>query len=120
MENFGARIIYRPGTANVLADYLFRPPDTAYAADEREEARIIRPKKLNRVDLQAIHEHLSYNEPLPPILESKWMKKHFVVHNNHLYRVNQHSRDPGDPSHPGGLTTKAAVLLRGPETGELH
>jgi hypothetical protein len=120
MENFGARIIYRPGTANVLADYLSRPPDTAHAADERKRARITRPKELNRIDLQAIHKHLSYNEPLPPILESKWVKKHFVVYNNHLHRISQHNKDPDDPSHPGGLTTKAAVLLRVPETGELH
>jgi hypothetical protein len=120
MKNFGARIIYRPGTANVLADYLSRPLNTAYAADEREGAHITRPKELNRVDLQAIHEHLSYNEPLPSILESRWVKKYFVIYNNHLHRVSQHSKDPGDPPHLGGLTTKAAVLLRVPETGERH
>jgi hypothetical protein len=120
MENFGARIIYRPETANVLADYLSRPPDTTHAADEREGAHITRPEKLNKIDLQAIHKHLSYNEPLSPILESKWVKKHFVIHNNHLHRVSQHSRNPGDPPHPGGLTTKAAVLLRVPETDKLH
>jgi hypothetical protein len=120
MENFGARIIYRPGTANILADYLSKPPDTTHAADERKGARITRPKELNRIDLQAIHEHLSYNEPLSPILESKWVRKHFVIYNNHLHRVSQHSRNPDNPPHPGVLTTKAAVLLRVPETGELH
>jgi hypothetical protein len=88
MENFGARIIYRPGTANVLADYLSRPSDTAHAADEREGVHITRPEELNRIDLQAIHEHLSYNEPLPSILKSKWVKKHFVIHNNHLHYVS--------------------------------
>jgi hypothetical protein len=120
IKNFGARIIYRPGKANVLADYLFRPPETAHAIVAGEEGGITRPEELNRMDLQAIYEHLAYSEELPPALNSKWTKSHFVVHNGQFHRVSRHSRDPGDPPHPGGLTTEAAVLLKIPEVDELH
>jgi hypothetical protein len=53
MEHFGARVLYRPGKANVLADYLFRPPELAYTGNERKERgkQIIRPEHLNRLNL---------------------------------------------------------------------
>jgi hypothetical protein len=32
MEHFGARVSYQPGKANMLADYLSKPPEAVYAA----------------------------------------------------------------------------------------
>jgi hypothetical protein len=48
------------------------------------------------------------------------MKNHFVVHNGQFHCVSRHSRNSGNLSHPRGLTTEAAVLLKIPEVGELH
>jgi hypothetical protein len=56
----------------VLADYLSKPPEAAHAAGENGKKqtfeKIIRPKQLNRLNLQAIYEHIVYDEPLPPIM----------------------------------------------------
>jgi hypothetical protein len=123
MEHFGARVLYRSGKANVLADYLSRPPENAHAADENEKQKqkqIKRPEQLNRVNLQAIYEHFAISEPLPPIISENWMRKYFTIHDNELHMVSKHSRDPGDFPHPAGITTEATILLRIPEYGELE
>jgi hypothetical protein len=72
IEHFGARVLYRPGKANMLANYLFKPPEVAYAAGENGKRqtfeKVIRPKQLNRLNLQTIYEHIAYDEFLPPII----------------------------------------------------
>jgi hypothetical protein len=122
MEHFGARVLYRTGKANVLADYLSRTPEIAYTDDERKERnkQITRPEYLNKLNLQAIFEHIAYDQPLSSNLDRAWIRKHFAVHNNELYMVAKHSRDPGDPLHSGGLFSQATMLLQIPEYGELQ
>jgi hypothetical protein len=53
MEHFEARVLYKPGKANMLAYYLSRPPESAHTDDEGEkrDKQITRPKHLNRQDL---------------------------------------------------------------------
>jgi hypothetical protein len=125
IEHYGIRIIYRPGKANVLADYLSQPSETAHSAEEGEEQPdaenpanpaianmlVKRPKQLTRIDLQAIYEFLATGEPLPPIVEAKWVHKHFIKHADSLYKIQNYSRDPGDPSYAGGMANKATILL---------
>jgi hypothetical protein len=120
IKNFGAKIIYRSNKANVLADYLFRSPKIAHAVVASEKGGITRPEEFNRMNLQVIYEHLAYSEEFPSAFNSKWVKSHFVVYNGQLHRVSRHSRNSGNPSHPGGLTTEATILLKIPEVGELH
>jgi hypothetical protein len=123
MEHFGARVLYRPGKANVLADYLSKPPEAAYAAGENGKGqtfeKVIRLKQLNRLDLQAIYEHIAYDKPLPPIMNDNWVRKHFIIHKDEFHRVSKHIRDPGDPPHSGGLAIKAIIMLRILEQEEL-
>jgi hypothetical protein len=71
MENFGAKIIYRFSKANVLADYLSRSPEIAYAIVAGEEGGITRPEEFNKMNLQAIYEHLAYSKELPSAFNSK-------------------------------------------------
>jgi hypothetical protein len=63
IKHFGARVLYRPGKANMLADYLSKSPELAHIGDKRKERdkQIIRPKYLNKLDLQAIFEHIAYD-----------------------------------------------------------
>jgi hypothetical protein len=91
----------------MLADYLSKPPASAHTGNERKERnkQIIRLEHLNKLDLQAIFEHIAYNQPLPSNLDRAWIRKHFAVHNNELYMVAKHSRDSGDPPHSGGLSS---------------
>jgi hypothetical protein len=74
IKHFGARVLYRPGKANMLADYLSKSPEAAYAAGENGKRqtpeKIIRPKQLNRLNLQAIYEHIAYDELLPSIMDN--------------------------------------------------
>jgi hypothetical protein len=51
IKNFGARIIYRFSKANVLADYLSRPPETAHAIIASEKGGITRLEEVNRMNL---------------------------------------------------------------------
>jgi hypothetical protein len=90
LEHYGARITYRAGKANVLVDYLSRSPEPAYAAREgklKQMKPITRPEVLNRIDLQAVYEHLARDEPLPPNLDPTWVRKHFVKHEDRLCKV---------------------------------
>jgi hypothetical protein len=125
IEHYGIRIIYRFGKANVLADYLLRPPETAHSAEEGEKQPdaenpanpavanmlVKRPEQLTRINLQAIYEFLATGEPLPPIIKAKWVHKHFIKHADSLYKIQNCSRDPGDLSHAGGMANKAIILL---------
>lgn len=73
IEHYGVRILYRKGTAKVLADYLSRPSDKLFPVVKEEEGinrstgdlslvrteigqqeMIKQPEQLNRVDLQCI------------------------------------------------------------------
>ena len=77
IEHYGMRIIYRSGKLNVMADYLFRPPEDIWKTtfpvlkeegegDDLSQNNTIKdPWQLNRLDLQAIAEHLSHGEALP-------------------------------------------------------
>jgi hypothetical protein len=48
MKHFGARVLYRSGKANMLANYLSKPPKAAYAVGEngkkQTSEKVIRPK----------------------------------------------------------------------------
>jgi hypothetical protein len=116
MEHFGARVLYRLGKANMLADYLFKPPEAAHAAGENGKRqtpeKVIRPKQLNRLNLQTIYEHIAHDEPLPPIMNDNWVRKHFIIHENKFHKISKHIRDSGDPPHSNGLATKAVIMLR--------
>jgi hypothetical protein len=125
IEYYGIRIIYRFGKANMLADYLLRPSETAYSAEKGEKqpdaenpanpavANILvkQLKQLTRINLQAIYEFLAIDEPLPPIIEAKWVHKHFIKHANSLYKIQNCSRDSGDFSYAGGIANKVTILL---------
>jgi hypothetical protein len=123
MEYFGARVLYRSGKANVLADYLFRPLEAAHAAGENGKGqtpeKIIHPKQLNRLNLQAIYEHIVYDKFLPPIMDDNWVRKHFIVYKNEFHKISKHTRDPGDPPHSDSLAIEAVIMLQIPEQKEL-
>jgi hypothetical protein len=70
--------------------------------------------------LQAIYEFLATGELLPPIVKAKWVHKHFIKHANSLYKIQNYSRDSGDPSYAGGMANKATILLQIPEFQELN
>ncbi|PHH81005.1 hypothetical protein CDD82_1386 [Ophiocordyceps australis] len=44
---------------------------------------------LNRVDLQAIFEFLSTQEPLPPNLTEAWVRANFMAYEGRLHRVDR-------------------------------
>lgn len=128
IEHYGVRIVYRPGKANVLADYLSRPPsdeavEPAYPVQDEEEEgaldssmeQIQHPHQLNRLDLQAIYEFLTHDSPLPRAIDPAWTMKHFVVDNNRLTKKVRYTRLPGDPPHPEGLAANSTVLLEVPD-----
>lgn len=103
IEHYGIRIQFRPGKANLIADYLSRPPETDYIEpvypvlrDDEEEGdqpippldpaeKILYPHQLNRLDLQAIFEFLLHNSALPPAIDPFWCRKNFTTHDNKLY-----------------------------------
>lgn len=103
IEHYGVRIIYRKGNANVLADYLSRPPDLVFSIEEREMdinnqqqmdlypeedlEKIQNPEQLNRINLQCIFEFLTQNRALPSNLTENWVYKNFGVYNNKLHRI---------------------------------
>jgi hypothetical protein len=122
MQHYGGRVFYRFGKANILANYLSKPLEEVFAANKKvaNPKPIKKPEKLNRVDLQAIFKHITYNQPLPQILNHNWIYTYFAVYNNELQKISKFDREHGDPLHSGGLTTKAIIMLRIPEYGELH
>jgi hypothetical protein len=65
------------------------------------------------------HTKVCVTELLPPIIEAKWVYKHFIKHADSLYKTRNCSRDSGDPSHAGGMANKATILLQIPEFQEL-
>ncbi|KAI0997921.1 hypothetical protein K3495_g10268 [Podosphaera aphanis] len=104
IEHYGINIVFRQDKANVLADYLSRPPDSSLSvakrnnywdavlgsspapADNSQRIPIVsRVDTLSRVDLQAIFEFPSSSEPLPTRLDSVWVKKYFTIYDNKLY-----------------------------------
>jgi hypothetical protein len=125
IEHYGIRIIYRSGKANVLADYLSRPPEIAHPAEEGEEQPdaenpanpavanmlVKRLEQLTRINLQVIYEFLAIDELLPPIIEAKWVHKHFIKHADSLHKIQNCSRDSGDPFYASGMANKATILL---------
>ncbi|KAI2620519.1 hypothetical protein GGR54DRAFT_647414 [Hypoxylon sp. NC1633] len=118
IEHFGIRIVYRPGKANVLADYLSRPTEMANPATELTEQPVVQDfRLLTRLDLQAIFEHINQGQTLPPAL--KEMRRHFVSHDNQLYKICRHERAPGDAPHAGGTATRATTLQKVVEYDEL-
>jgi hypothetical protein len=85
-----------------MADYLSRPPKFANPALEGEQAggsTVEDSTRLNRLNLQAIIEHMAHNEPLPFNLSRKWIARHFALHDGQLRKVVTHSKAPGDPPH---------------------
>ncbi|KAI0992367.1 hypothetical protein K3495_g15819, partial [Podosphaera aphanis] len=134
IEHYGVRILYRKGKANVLADYLSRPPEKAFPSEENDNnslkslnkhsndletpisVHITQPEQLNRIDLQAIFEFLSQNQTLPPNLDYNWVLNNFSIYAGNLHRIKKnHTTSIGDPpAFPG-----TAVLLRVLEYEEL-
>ncbi|KAI0993835.1 hypothetical protein K3495_g14349, partial [Podosphaera aphanis] len=108
LEHYGVRIIYRQGKANVLADYLSRPPETANVTGEEAhdhlnstnspDVPIKRPEELNRNDLQSIFEFLSQGSSLPPRINEQWARTNFIIHQDQLYKFQRnHFKPLGDP-----------------------
>jgi hypothetical protein len=124
IKHFSARVLYRSSKANMLANYLSKPPKIAYATGENRKRqtpeKVIRPKQLNRLNLQTIYEHITYDKPLPPIINNNWMRKHFTVHKDEFHKISKHTRDFGDPPHPDGLVTEAVIMLRISKQEELQ
>lgn len=146
IEHYGVRILYRSGKANVMADYLSRPPsdeavepaflvilESSFPGEEEEGSvdngdqrddgdqrdTVEHPHQLNRTDLQAIFEHLQYGTDLPRFLDPVWVRKHFVTLENALKRIITYTRLPGDPPHPEGLSSRSTALLPVPEYEDL-
>ncbi|KAI1004357.1 hypothetical protein K3495_g3855 [Podosphaera aphanis] len=116
LEHYGVRIIYRQGKANVLADYLSRPPETANVTGEEAHDHlngtnspnvpIKRPEELNRIDLQSIFEFLSQGSSLPPRINEQWARTNFIIHQDQLYKFQRnHFKPLGDPPElPGAVS----------------
>jgi hypothetical protein len=53
MQHYGVRVFYKFEKANMLADYLSKPSEKVFAANEKiaNPKPIKRPEELNRVDL---------------------------------------------------------------------
>ncbi|KAI1006983.1 hypothetical protein K3495_g1237 [Podosphaera aphanis] len=130
IEHYNIRILYRPGKANVLADYLSRPTEDAfpiltedYLADTMNDRdtveipgeKIKYPHQLNRIDLQCIFEFLVLGHVLPPKIGEAWAKEHFAIYTNKLHFIMNHAQDATDPLSPPGIAT----LLLVPEYDEL-
>jgi hypothetical protein len=127
IEHYGIRIIYKSGKANILADYLSRSPEAAYPATKSNEkkmpmatAKPLRPEQLNRLNLQAICEHLLKVTPLPPNLDASWVCKYFIMHDGRLHKIAIYNKAYGDPPYFAGMAATATVLLPVPEYWDLH
>ncbi|KAI1004419.1 hypothetical protein K3495_g3793 [Podosphaera aphanis] len=134
IEHYNVRILFRPGKANVLADFLSRPVasvfplleeegrdtgtgepiDESHASSGPEMADITQvkfPYQLNRIDLQCILEFLTLRQPLPSKITESWVLQNFTVFDNklHLIRKNR-MHSVGDPPGPAGVATLLEVL----------
>ena len=100
IEHYGIRIVYRRGTANVLANYLSRPSENNFLSEEEEGAvgdieqreldEIKYPEQLDRIYFLCIFEFLLQNQELPSNLTVSWVKRNFGIYNAKLYRVISH------------------------------
>ncbi|KAI0995372.1 hypothetical protein K3495_g12810, partial [Podosphaera aphanis] len=127
IEHYGINIVFRKGKANVLADYLSRPEESAFKSLENPDfwqtvlndktkppvknqtnkpQPITRLDVLSRVDLQAIFEFLSTKEPLPARLSDAWVARNFSIHDSELYfLLHQPTTTIGEPpTKPGAIT----------------
>ncbi|KAI0993586.1 hypothetical protein K3495_g14598, partial [Podosphaera aphanis] len=136
IEHYNIKIIYRPGKANVLADYLSRPCNSEFPIIERgrnavedegddlvslgddsrrtetsELEEVRHPHQLNRIDLQCIFEHLSVGQTLPQKITEDWVTNNFTIYKNklHLIRGNQ-TQGPENPLGPLGSATLLEIL----------
>ncbi|KAI0994514.1 hypothetical protein K3495_g13668, partial [Podosphaera aphanis] len=136
IEHYNIRILYRPGKANLLADFLSRPSEASFPISE-EEGRVAEleenneinlgddsdrsemtelpevkyPYQLNRIDLQCTLEHLTLHQPLPPKISEDWVKKNFTVFDNKLHLIKRSQpHQIGDPPNPTGIATLLEVL----------
>ncbi|KAI0996082.1 hypothetical protein K3495_g12100, partial [Podosphaera aphanis] len=136
IEHYNIKIIYRPGKANVLADYLSRPCDSEFPIIERgrnavedegddlvslgddsrrtetsELEEVRHPHQLNRIDLQCIFECLSVGQALPQKITEDWVTNNFTIYKNklHLIRGNQ-TQGPENPLGPLGSATLLEIL----------
>lgn len=120
IEHYNVRIVYRKGKANVLADFLSRPPISVFPVDEEDGIgddqpldleNIELPEQLNRVDLQCIFEYFSLGQQLPSKITPDWVNKNFAIHNEKLHRIKQSPQtNPGDPPGPSGVAILLEVL----------
>ncbi|POS82548.1 hypothetical protein EPUL_005935, partial [Erysiphe pulchra] len=132
IEHYGIRILYRKGKANVLADYLSRPPQNAsiettnafpVEKGERDEnllhqtdtesqlEQVKYPEQLNRIDLQCIFEFLKQEEDLPFNLNPDWVRKNFGIFDNTLHFIKMKKpKQIGDPPEPPGAIILFKVL----------
>jgi hypothetical protein len=127
IEHYGIRIIYKPGKANMLADYLSRSFEAAHSATKFNEKKgpmaiikPLQPEQLNRLNLQAICEHLLKVMPLSPNLDASWVCKHFIMHDSKLHKIATYNKAYGNPPHFAGMAATATVLLPVPEHWDLH
>ncbi len=113
IEHFNVTIKYRKGKQNVLADWLSRPSasQTVYPVEEgegdeldqdgnghrNEEEPLERVDQVNWVDLIAVYEYLSAQEPLPPRLTPQFVQEHFIVNQERLYLVEKDHNNPEGP-----------------------
>ncbi|KAI1001154.1 hypothetical protein K3495_g7045 [Podosphaera aphanis] len=109
LEHYGIRIVYRPGKANVLADYLSRPRESVFVNDTYQHGNspvtnsncVSNLHHLSRIDLQAIFEFFALGHALPSRLDEGWVRQNFAVHQNKLYRLqivpDSHTGDPPTP-----------------------
>lgn len=120
IEHYGVRLLYRPGKANVLADYLSRPPEEKETSLPGTEIRTVRhPHELSRYDLQAVFEYLHHNAPLPLAINEDWCRKHFAIIDNSLVKITKHERAPGNAPHGGGTATSTRTVQQVVEPHEL-
>ncbi|KAI0999844.1 hypothetical protein K3495_g8354, partial [Podosphaera aphanis] len=140
IEHYGVRILYRQGKANVLADYLSRPPEKNFNSEEiehpenentnvnsnsfshpnitqpnltsDEKNNVIKyPDLLNRIDLQCIFEYLTLKQPLPNKLTPDWVLLNFTVYNDKLHLIRHNAPySPGKPPSTSGIATLLEVL----------
>ncbi|KAI0994343.1 hypothetical protein K3495_g13839 [Podosphaera aphanis] len=138
IEHYGVCILYRQGKANVLADYLSRPPDKIFNSEEIQDPEtentvinslsnssktlpnlpsdennkdIKYPDLLNRIDLQCIFEYLTLKRPLPNKLSPDWVVMNFTVYNDKLHLIRRNAPySPGKPPSTSGIATLLEVL----------
>lgn len=105
VEHFGPKIFYRKGSTNVVPDWLSRPRlvqhsfpvDESSEDEEGEEeegqtevAEVKAVKSLSWIEVQTIADYLLTSTPIDedvfPSLSTNWIKKHFTVFEDKLFR----------------------------------